>query len=62
MRVGWPYLNLWVDLWIIQVGTDLFLERIDRYTKEWIGVRVTLFRRWGFSFRLYTPFKQRFNA
>lgn len=50
-----PYVSLWCDLWLLQIGTAVMYEALDARTYEYIRVKVTVLHRWGFSFRLYSP-------
>lgn len=50
-----PYLYLWLDCWLVQVGTELMHERYEFLCREYIGLRITLCHRWGFHVRLYSP-------
>jgi hypothetical protein len=57
-----PYLEIWIDLWIIQVHTDLMTQNVARYTEEWVLLHITIFHKWGFRFRLYCPYRRRMEG
>lgn len=49
-----PYVDLWVDLGVLQVMTDIMYENIMNQTFEYLVISVTVMRRWGFRFKLYS--------
>ena len=50
-----PYLDLWLDVWFLQVRTELMTTKFEAMYDTYVGLRVTLFNRWGFRFSLYSP-------
>lgn len=50
-----PHLDVWLDIGIVQVKTELWNYCYDRTSRQYITLRVTLFYKWGFHFRLYSP-------
>ena len=49
-----PYVDLWVDLGVLKVMTDIMYENIMNQTFEYLVISVTVMRRWGFRFKLYS--------
>ena len=52
-----PHLHFWLDLNIVQIRTALYYENFNNCTQEWVMVETTLFHKWGFRFRLYSPYR-----
>lgn len=48
-----PYLDLWADLWVIQLQTELMKMRYEARYFVIVSLRVTFFHKWGFRFKLY---------
>ena len=48
-----PYVNIWIDLWFLQVGTAIMREAFEMDGREYISLQFTLFHKWGGKFRLY---------
>lgn len=49
-----PYLDLWIDLGVLQVRTDVMCENMMNQTFEYILISVTVMRKWGFRLKLYS--------
>ena len=50
-----PYLDLWLDIGLLQIQTELLTERYEEFSRVYIGMRITVLKRWGWRFRLYSP-------
>lgn len=50
-----PYVNLWIDVWILQVRTEIMNESYEAQVTRWIVLEITILHRHGFSFKLYAP-------
>ena len=50
-----PYLDFWLDINILQIKTELLYYERASQVKSYICMKVTLFHKWGFHFRLYSP-------
>lgn len=53
-----PYLDFYLRVPLLQIRADLFYERYERFTYEYIGLYVS-FWKWDFTFRLYEPGEKR---
>jgi hypothetical protein len=53
-----PYIDVWVNFGVLQIKTDIMNERLETMTREYFVLRVTLFFKYGFSIRLYSPRSQ----
>lgn len=49
-----PYLDLWLDIGLLQVQTELWNFDYQRMVHTRINLSVKLFRKWGFRFKLYS--------
>ena len=52
----WPYLDFWLDIWIIEIRTTLMHQAVERDVRDNIRMRIRFFKRWGFEFHLYSPY------
>lgn len=48
-----PLLDIWVDVYFVQVRTALFRENINFDSIEYLALQVTTVHKWGFKIRLY---------
>lgn len=51
-----PHLDLWLDIWLIQVQTQILYRSHEDRTDRWVQLRLSFFYKYGFSFRLYRLF------
>ena len=56
-----PYLDFWFDISWIQIRTALMREAINYDVFEYIVLKVTIFHKWGFDIRLYSPHHRRLD-
>lgn len=55
MKWHWPYLDLWFDVGFLELRSIVQRECRECDLIDHVHLRVRIFRRWGFKFRLYTP-------
>jgi hypothetical protein len=53
-----PYFEFHFDIFILEIQTELFCEVFDMMETRYILLDFRLFRRYGFAFRLYTPWQR----
>ena len=53
MKILLPYLDFWLDCWLIQIKTSLWRTSWGTDTREYIVLDIRIFREWGFRIRLY---------
>ena len=52
-----PYVDIWIDLMWIQVATNIMVASRNTMTYEYLSLDFRFFKRWGFRWRLYRPFR-----
>ena len=52
-----PYLDLRLDIGLLQIQTELMTERYEQMCRNYIALRITLLHKWGGHFRLYSPYR-----
>lgn len=55
--VAKPFLDLWIDIGLLQVSTTLNKTCDISETDEHLSLQLTILNRWGIRFRLYKPNK-----
>ena len=50
-----PYLELYLDIGLLQIQTELMTESYEMLCRNYIALRITLLHKWGWHFRLYSP-------
>lgn len=60
---GWPYLYVDIELYpIISIKTAEFYQNAIDCTILWVMFKVTIFCKWKFEFKLYSPNRARYNS
>lgn len=57
-HIKFPYLDLYINTPLLAIRTELMNEAYERYTYEYIGVYIKLWK-WDTRFRLYEPGESR---
>ena len=56
-----PYLEFWFDCGIFEARTRIERERICQDVMDHVYLSLKFFRKYGFEFRLYTPYIVKFQ-
>lgn len=48
-----PLLDLWIDVWLLQVRTCVMCELLNCDAIEYLFLEFRVLRKWGFRVRLY---------
>lgn len=58
-----PYLDLWLDVGVVSVGSRLMFVSTHGMTVEYVALQVKVWwDRWGFAIRLYDTMRRRHDC